>query len=497
MTKIIKNFRNKFKIVCLTMFKQYMLFSIIMCILVCFSIGFIFYCIVNMTDSEEYTRETQGYYLASKIVKKDYKNIDASKAIKVGGWVEILNSDKKLIYVIGNKKDSKKIYNEDEMINLLNESYNKVNHKQEYYCSIAIFNLQNKKYYCIVKVPSKIMNVNIDINPENMSSKTIVIEKYVNKIALKILQLILCIFLVIFILGITYAFFTSRKIVKPLKKILFGIKNMTSGDYSTRIKFKADNEFAEIRDAFNFMASKIQTSEIERKQIEKYKNQFLLDISHDLKTPVTSIQGYSKALYDEVVDDEGKKKRYYKIIYDKSKRVTKLIDNVHELTKIDNEGYVFNKKNQDICEFLREILADFYKEIEDKSFDLEVEIPEYEIIYDFDKLEMNRAIANIISNGIKYNENNTKMKIQLKEDKNKIYILIGDNGIGIHEELKKQIFEPFTRGDLSRCTTGGTGLGLSISKKIIEKHKGKLVLTSNLKYKTIFKIVLNINKVIY
>jgi len=445
-------------------------------------VGLVVHDIIKTTTSEEYIGEVQNYFKASKIVKADYKNIDAAKISSLGGWVEILDSDKNLIYVIGNKKDTIKNYSEEELIYVLNESYNKLKNKEEYYYSIANFKVGEKKHYCIVKVPAKVMEINVDIKPTD--------EKYIEKLAIKMVGSFIIVILLIFFAVFFHAFLTSRKIVKPLKKILEGIKKMTKGDYSTRINFKADNEFAEIKDAFNFMAEKIETSERERERVEKLKKQLLVDISHDLKTPATSIQGYSKALYDGVVVEDEKQKRYLKIIYDKSERVTALIDNLHELTKLDNDRYAIYKEKQDFCEFIREILAGFYKEIEDKSFELEVEIPEDEIIYEFDKTEMARAVSNIITNSLKYNPNETKMKIELKYNENIIELIIADDGIGIDEELKKQIFEPFTRGDASRRSSGGTGLGLSIAKKIVEKHGGRLKLNEGLGYKTEFKIEL-------
>jgi len=480
--KAIKKVRAKFKRVYLTMFKHYFVFFIIMVMILTLGIGLIVRSIIETTSSKEYIGEVQKYFMASKIVRADYKNIDMGKIGALGGWVEILDSDKKLIYVLGNKKDEQKSYSEEDLIYLVDQSYDKLKNSGEYYCSVANFKADEKKYYCIVKVPAEAMDITVDIKSTD--------EKYIEKIALKMVGSFILVILLIFLSVFLYAFWTSRKIVKPLRKILEGIKKMTEGDYSTRISFKADNEFAEIKDAFNFMAEKIETSERERERVEKLKQQLLVDISHDIKTPATSIQGYSKALYDGVVPEEKKQKRYLKIIYDKSQRVTALIDNLHELTKLDNQAYVICREKQDFCEFTREILAGFYKEIEDKGFQLEVEIPEREIIYEFDKIEMSRAVSNIIANSLKYNPDKTKMKIELSKNKDGIEFIIADDGIGIDEELKEQIFEPFTRGDSSRRSTGGTGLGLSIAKKIIEKHGGRLTINQHPGYKTCFKIEL-------
>ncbi|WP_242946976.1 sensor histidine kinase [Clostridium haemolyticum] len=334
----------------------------------------------------------------------------------------------------------------------------------------------------MVKIPPGV--INIDIDKEGST------EEYIHKVVHKLFRGIIHTSLFILLVILFYALWTSRRIVKPLREILKGINRMTEGDYSARINFEHENEFSEIKEAFNFMAKKIEQGTKEREKAEIFKQQLFTDISHDLKTPITSIQGYSKALYDGVVQGEEKKRRYIKTIYDKSKRLVDLVENVHELAKLGNGNYYIYKEEIDICEFLREIITGFYFEIENKKFDFEIDIPEEEILFYIDKSEMTRAISNIISNSLKYNSYNTKLKIQLIKRDNSIEIIIADDGIGIPDELKDIIFEAFTRADTSRITTGGTGLGLSIAKKIIEKHKGDISLEYNNEYKTIFKIVL-------
>lgn len=480
--KILKNKKNRLKRLYLTMFKNYTIFVFLILIVILVSIGATILIIGKMVSSEEYIKDTQKSFMASTIVKGNYKNIDASKIISYGGWVEILDSNKKLIYVIGNKKDTKKIYSEDELLNFMNLNYNNFKNDKSYFYSIASFNNDGEKLYCIVKVPPGIMSIDVDIVPSQ--------DKYIAKAAISIVACMLIIIIFLIVSVFVYAYLTSKKIVKPLRKILEGIKKMTEGAYSTRINFNAENEFAEIKDAFNFMAEKIETSESKRKRLEDLRQQLLSDISHDLKTPLTSIKGYSKALYDGMVDDEEKFKKYLQIIYNKSERAALLFENLHEFTKLDNSRYSINKEEQDFSEFIREIVSGFYNEFQEKRFQLEINLPEYEIMYKFDKVEMERATSNIIANILKYNYEETKVKIELSNNTYEIQLIIADDGIGIDENLKKKIFEPFIRGDKARHTKGGTGLGLSIASKIIQKHEGSLILEQCEEYKTVFKLSL-------
>ncbi|AYF53867.1 HAMP domain-containing histidine kinase [Clostridium botulinum C] len=464
------------------MFKQYILFVFLIIIVFVSGILVTLIGIGKLVSSKDYISDIQKFYKASSIVKSDYKNIDAGEITSVGGWVEILDKNKNVIYVIGNKKDSKKVYTEDEILTLIEENSDKNKVDTTYLHSIDIFYVGKKKYYCMVKIPPGI--INIDIDKEGST------EEYIHKVVHKLFRGIIHTSLFILLVILFYALWTSRRIVKPLREILKGINKMTEGDYSARINFEHENEFSEIKEAFNFMARKIEQGTKEREKAEIFKQQLFTDISHDLKTPITSIQGYSKALYDGVVQGEEKKRRYIKTIYDKSKRLVDLVENVHELAKLGNGNYSIYKEEIDICEFLREIITGFYFEIENKKFDFEIDIPEEEILFYIDKSEMTRAISNIISNSLKYNSYNTKLKIQLIKRDNSIEIIIADDGSGIPDELKDIIFEAFTRADTSRITTGGTGLGLSIAKKIVEKHNGDISLEYNNEYKTIFKIVL-------
>ncbi|AGY77805.1 sensor histidine kinase [Clostridium autoethanogenum] len=480
--EILKNLRKKFKRLYITMFKNYIIFVFLMLLVLSGTIGFMIFSIGKMVSSEDYIKDTQKFFMASKIVKSDYKKIDASKIVASKGWVEILNSNKKVIYVIGTKKDKVTSYTENELLNFMDLSYNNLKSGTSYFYSVTAFNSNGEDLYCIVKVPPGIVTLNVDIAPSP--------DKYIKKAAIYILVGIFIIIVFLTVSVFLYAYLTTKKVVMPLKKILQGIKRMTEEDYSTRINFNAENEFGEIRDAFNFMAEKIEASIFERNRMENLKQQLLSDISHDLKTPLTSIMGYSKALNDGVVENDKKIKQYLNIIYNKSKRTVSLIENLHEFTKLDNSKFLISKEECDFCEFVREIVSEYYNEFEEKNFELEINLPEDEIIYEFDKVEMERAISNIISNILKYNEVGTKAKIELTYDNSKIQLIIADDGVGIDESLKENIFEPFVRGDKSRYTKGGTGLGLSIANKIVQKHGGTLTLEKCKKYKTVFRLKL-------
>lgn len=220
------------------------------------------------------------------------------------------------------------------------------------------------------------------------------------------------------------------------------------------------------------------------REYESQRNLLLSDIAHDIKTPITSMTGYAKALSDGLVPVE-QQKDYLNSIYTKSMRVSELINMLFEYIKLDSAGYTLTIEEDDVAELAREVAASMYQDFEDASIEFDVDIEEQSCIYPMDKLQLSRVITNLMSNTIKYLNAGDKVFLSLKKydkkDGNPGYeIRVEDSGAQIDDELAEVIFTPFTRGDKTRSSKGGNGLGLSIAHKIIELHGGELILDRNL-----------------
>lgn len=173
--------------------------------------------------------------------------------------------------------------------------------------------------------------------------------------------------------------------------------------------------------------------------------------------------------------------------------VNEMVDDLFQLTKLENVDYELNLNRKDFVEFLRRIISEYYNEAVGKDIFMDIRLPEYEIFLNFDEVLVSRAVSNIIVNGIKHNPRRTKLRVELKAYEYKLILEIGDNGHGIPEFIRKDIFEPFIIGDESRKSIKGTGLGLAISKKIFEKHGWELKLSNPRKdEKTIFSMIIPI-----
>ena len=222
--------------------------------------------------------------------------------------------------------------------------------------------------------------------------------------------------------------------------------------------------------------SKMEESELKKnREYEKQRNLMLSDIAHDLRTPMTSISGYAKALDDDMIPEE-KKHEIYKAIQTKSARMNDLIGLLFDYVRLDSEGYALNTEPLDICELVRENVASMYQDIEDAGMELDIDIPEIVVIRNIDRVQFTRVITNLINNVIKHNDTSTMIGAYVYADYMTLKIMICDDGALIDEETAEHIFEPFVTGDGSRNTKGGTGLGLSIVHKIINMHGGEIEL---------------------
>lgn len=207
-----------------------------------------------------------------------------------------------------------------------------------------------------------------------------------------------------------------------------------------------------------------------RKQYERARNLMLSDIAHDLRTPITTIAGYSKALHDGMVTSEEKKQEYLEAIENKSERMSELITLLFEYVKMDSENYSLKLKTVDLTEILRKNAALVYSDVEEKKMTFEIEIPEEPVMLKMDELQFSRAIVNLIQNALKHNQPGTEIALEMKEEQENIVISITDDGEFIDPLIVEHIFEPFVVADASRESNGGNGLGLSIAKRILEMH---------------------------
>lgn len=224
------------------------------------------------------------------------------------------------------------------------------------------------------------------------------------------------------------------------------------------------------------MMKKIEEDEHRRNmEYERRRNLMLSDIAHDIRTPITTISGYSQAITSGKVKP-GELDEYLTAIRNKSGRLTELVGLLFDYVKLDSEGFEPDLKPVDICEVARECVAFLYDDMENKEMELDIDIPEEPFVVSADKIHLSRAITNLINNAVKHNEKGTLLRISVLPEGSSVTVEVADSGEKIPEEIAEHIFDPFVMGESSRSTKNGSGLGLSIVKKTVEMHGGTVEL---------------------
>lgn len=218
----------------------------------------------------------------------------------------------------------------------------------------------------------------------------------------------------------------------------------------------------------------------------RLREEFSSNVSHELKTPLTSICGFSELLVNGMVDDDNKEE-FYKLIYDDSKRLLNLIEDIMKISGLESEE-AFSREEIKLNELIKDILRSQRNLIDEKN--IAVSLEGHGLVFE-NKTMMWELFANIINNGLKYNKDGGKLDIKISEDEKHYEVLIVDTGIGIPSKDLARIFERFYRVDKSRSRKiGGTGLGLSIVKHVLQSIDGKLEISSKLGMGTSFKVIL-------
>lgn len=278
------------------------------------------------------------------------------------------------------------------------------------------------------------------------------------------------------IINIPFIIFMISHIDKPVQKILKGLQRIKQEDFSDKIKFNSENEFDVIKDEVNAMSSELEASKKLRENLDKQKNMLFANMAHDLKTPITTIQSYTKALADGIIDCPEKQKDYIDTIYSKSIIMNDLIDRLFEYVKLNGEADILQTEKTDVAELLRNCIASIYSEYEEHDIKMNLEIPETSVILDVDKLEIQRVFSNLLINILNHNENGIRVLVKMELDGTAVF---ADSGNTIPDELEANLFQPFVKGDSSRKSGKGNGLGLSLAKLVMKKHAGNLEYVKN------------------
>lgn len=279
------------------------------------------------------------------------------------------------------------------------------------------------------------------------------------------------------IAGTIATVFVSRQLLKPLHSIIDATEKIAEGDYSTRLHFDGIQEFAQLGEKFNCMATELDSIEILR-------NDFINNFSHEFNTPINSIHGFAMLLKQGNLTQE-EQNDYLDRIISGSDRLSNLAVNVLNLSKIEQQTILTHKKEINITEQLRRVIAMLSIRWEKKEIDFDFDCNECFLTGNEEFLE--HLWLNLLDNAIKYSPFQSTIAIDISESDNEITVTFQDHGKGIAEDALPHIFDKFYRSKSSRAVPG-TGLGLTIAHKVVTLHGGSITVDSHVGVGTTFTI---------
>lgn len=376
-----------------------------------------------------------------------------------GAWIQVLNDYGEEISNINSPSDAPKKYTPFDMVN--NYKYE----ERPYINFMLEKNLSSGHVNVILALP----NNNIERVTLNFSLDSVM---YQTKIIIIITLIIDA------IIALIFGYLFSRKLTKHISEIITNIDILSKGNYNLYTKEKGI--YKAVFENINDLSSTLRENENQRKELESMREEWLANITHDIKTPLASIQGYAEIISDkdyEFTRDE--MQEYTEIIYSKSKYIRELVDELNLSTRLKNNALSLNKQNTNLVALLRNVVIDILNdsryENRNIEFNSNIDVIEKEV----DVMLLKRALTNLIFNAVVHNNESVEVKVEIKKI-DKINISIKDNGNGINTKDLKHIFDRYYRGTNTGEVHKGSGLGMAISKEIINNHGGEIQINSKL-----------------
>ena len=281
--------------------------------------------------------------------------------------------------------------------------------------------------------------------------------------AYSLIRIFFLTFFILFLLSLIVLIFFTEMVYIPLRKITYATEQYASGNMHYEFQVESDDEIGYLAACLNYMANEIARSEDDQKK-------FVANVSHDFRSPLTSIRGYLEAMLDGTIPPEMYEK-YLNIVLNETERLTKLTNSLLTLNNLNTKGLLLEKTDFNINSVIRNVAASFEVVCRKKTMAIEVVLTNDEMYVNADVEKIKQVLYNLVDNAIKFSHSNSVIKIETSEKKNKLLVSVKDSGIGIPKDDLKLIWDRFYKSDLSRGKDKkGTGLGLSIVKEIIHAH---------------------------
>ncbi|MFM1654885.1 ATP-binding protein [Brevibacillus sp. B_LB10_24] len=290
------------------------------------------------------------------------------------------------------------------------------------------------------------------------------------------------------ILSTAMVSYLSWSISRPLQKIERTAAEIGRGNYAERVVVDTADEISDLAATINTLAEKLEKVEQERRHLEQVRNDFLANVSHELRTPLTAMQGFLEALQDGLVENEEARQKYYAVLYSETMQVNRLVDDLMDLMKLENNEITLAKYPVDLADLIEKVTFTFCPEAAEKGTAIEVEVAEHlpKVLADKDRVE--QILKNLVKNAIKFTDNGS-VTLAAEAEGQWVKLSVADTGIGIAENDLQRIWERFFKVDRGRSKKNkGTGLGLAIVKELVELHNGTITVESEAGRGSVFTV---------
>ncbi len=273
---------------------------------------------------------------------------------------------------------------------------------------------------------------------------------------------------------VLFYFLTQRK-MKYIEELAGGLREISKGNLHYRVMNRSRDELGSLALHINHMTEELQSTIEEERNAEKTKNELITNVSHDLRTPLTSIIGYLRLLKDKNYLNEQQAENYLNVAYNKSEKLKSLLENLFEFTKLSHLGVELHLEKVCINELLEQLLEEFVTYAEENQLKLVKMFPAEKLMVSIDADKIIRVFENLLTNAVKYSLKPGDIKVVMWEEESFAKICMVNTGEPLMGEELSRIFDRFYRAETSRSAeTGGSGLGLAIAKSIVNLHGGEI-----------------------
>ncbi len=270
--------------------------------------------------------------------------------------------------------------------------------------------------------------------------------------------------LVVTLVAAVIVFLYTRRFIRPLREMAAAAVAMSAGSFSPQVSEAGARELHDLAAAFNAMSSKLQ-------DIERTRRDFIANLSHELRSPMTNIQGFIQGLMDGTVPD-AEKNQYLQIVLAETQRMTKLVSGLLSLSRIENEETPLSLGIFDLNELIRIVLITKMPRIEEKGIDIQLEFSKEQSCAYADRDQIEQVLINLIDNAVKFTPDHGTITIGTRAaSRDTVAVTVRDNGVGILPQDAPHVFERFYKADKAHSGSQGTGLGLAICKMIMDRHR--------------------------